>query len=230
MTTEPFPVLYEDNHLLAVSKPAMLPTMGVPSDRPSLLSMAKTYIKRKYSKPGNVYLGTVSRLDAPVTGIVLFARTSKAAARLASQFRNRTVEKIYWAVVDPEPSPSSGTRVDWLLKHERHRRMVAVDTGNPDAQQARLSYETLANQAQGWLVRIRLETGRKHQIRVQFSQLGSPVLGDRKYGSPHRFPVGIALHARQLTIQHPVRSEPLVLRAPLPQAWKHLGIGEQAGD
>src|SRR3954470_20900456 len=114
-------VLYEDNHLLAVNKPAMLPTMGVADDRPSLLSIAKAYIGRKYNKPGNVYLGIVSRLDAPVTGVVLIARTSKAAARISEQFRERDVEKFYWAIVEGSVQPAEGKLVDFLRKDERHR-------------------------------------------------------------------------------------------------------------
>ena len=116
-------VLYEDNHLLAVNKPAMLPTMGVAEDEPSLLTVAKEYIRRKHAKPGNVYLGIVSRLDVPVTGVVLMARTSKAAARLTAQFREREVEKVYWALVDGRVDPPSGQLTHYLRKDERHRRM-----------------------------------------------------------------------------------------------------------
>ena len=121
-------VLYEDNHLLAVNKPAMLPTMGVAADVPSLLALAKEYIRRKYNKPGEVYLGIVSRLDAPVTGVVLIARTSKAAARLSEMFKRRDVEKTYWALVEGRVEPASGTLVHYLRKDERHRKMH-VTTG-----------------------------------------------------------------------------------------------------
>src|SRR5262245_38340389 len=136
-------VLYEDNHLLAVSKPAMLPTMGVADDRPSLLSVAKDYVKKKYNKPGNVYLGIVSRLDAPVTGVVLLARTSKAAGRLSQQFREREVEKIYWAIVEGHMEPAEGTLVDFLRKDERHRRMHVTGPNTPGAQRAELAFRTL---------------------------------------------------------------------------------------
>src|SRR4051812_33476996 len=133
-------VLYEDNHLLAVNKPAMLPTMGVAEDEPSLLTAAKEYIRKKYNKPGNVYLGIVSRLDAPVTGVVLMARTSKAAARLSQLFRDRDVEKVYWAIVEGPVEPQTGTLVDYMRKDERHRRMHVTNEGAEGAQRAELSY------------------------------------------------------------------------------------------
>ncbi len=138
MTTPPFPVLYEDNHLLAVLKPAGLATMGTPPGRPTLLSIAKDYIKRRYDKPGNVYLGVMSRLDAPVTGVVLMARTSKAARRLTEQFRSRSVEKVYRAIVEGRVSPRSDAWVDWVGKDERHRRMHVVGPTLPGAKEARL--------------------------------------------------------------------------------------------
>ena len=221
----PFPILYEDNHLLVIVKPAGLATMGVGPDKPSLLRLAQQYIKEKYAKPGNVYLGTVSRLDAPVTGIVLFARTSKAAARLSEQFRDRGVEKIYWAIVRPGPIPPEGTWQDWVAKDERHRRMHIVQEGNPKAQNAILSYRSLSDYDAGQLVEIELKTGRKHQIRLQFGSRGFPVLGDRKYrGNATDFSSGIALHARRLTFTHPIRNEPLQLLAPLPPSWDALGV------
>src|SRR6185295_7986870 len=124
-------ILYEDNHLLAVNKPAGLPTMGVANDRPSLLAEAKEYVRRKYNKPGNIYLGIVSRLDAPVTGVVLLARTSKAAGRLSKQFRERDVHKFYWAIVQGPVEPAKGKLVDFLRKDERHRRMHVAGENAP---------------------------------------------------------------------------------------------------
>ena len=220
MTIAPFRVLLEDNHLLAVVKPAELPTMGVAEDRPSLLTEAKRYIKHKYQKPGNVYLGIVSRLDAPVTGIVLLARTSKAARRLTEQFRERTVQKRYWCLVQKPPTPESGRWVDWVRKDERHRKMHICEPNTQGAQEARLSYEVIKLAKRAVLLEINLETGRKHQIRVQLSAHGRPILGDRKYGSRMAFPRGIALHARQLEFDHPVRSERITLTAPTPKSWK----------
>jgi 23S rRNA pseudouridine1911/1915/1917 synthase len=223
-------VLFEDNHLLAVNKPAMLPTMGVAEDRPSLLREAKAYLKKKYDKPGNVYLGIVSRLDAPVTGIVLMARTSKAAARLTLQFRERSVAKKYWAVVEGYVDPPAGHWSDWLRKDERHRRVHVCRPGNPDGKEALLNYQTLQRLGRLSLLELELLTCRKHQLRVQLAHRDYPILGDRKYGSRRDFPNGIALHARQLRFEHPVRHEPVEIVAALPAAWEHLKIrGQGAG-
>ena len=222
-------ILYEDNHLLAVNKPAMLPTMGVSEGRPSLLLSAKDYIRRKYAKPGNVYLGIVSRLDSPVTGVVLMARTSKAAARLSEQFRERDVEKTYWAIVEGVIEPTSGRLVDYLRKDERHRRMHVASASAPDAQRAELAYRVLMDEPgaprlseRAWatLLEVRPHTGRKHQIRVQLAQAGFPVVGDRKYGSRREFASGIALHARRLVVEHPVQKSLLAIDAPLPAEWQ----------
>jgi 23S rRNA pseudouridine1911/1915/1917 synthase len=215
-------VLYEDNHLLAVNKPAMLPTMGVAEDRPSLLAVAKDYIRRKYNKPGNVYLGIVSRLDAPVTGVVLLARTSKAAGRLSQQFRERDVDKFYWAIVDGPVEPGEGRLVDFLRKDERHRKMHVTGPNTPDAQRAELAYRVLKSAGSVSLLEVQPLTGRKHQIRLQLSQAGFPIFGDRKYGSARPFPTGIALHSRRLVIEHPVSKMQLEIEAPLPASWQRF--------
>jgi 23S rRNA pseudouridine1911/1915/1917 synthase len=221
-------VLYEDNHLLAVAKPAGLPTMGVAEGTPSLLSEARQYIKHKYRKPGNVYLGAMSRLDAPVTGVVLFARTSKAAARLTEQFRTHTVEKIYWAMVEGHIEPAAAECVDWLAPDERHRRMHIVGPNVAGGREARLAYRRLQERPHTSLVEVQLQTGRKHQIRLQLASRGHPVLGDRKYGAKQEFSPGIALHARRLVVQHPVKHEAIIVTAPLPRSWTRLGIAEPA--
>jgi 23S rRNA pseudouridine1911/1915/1917 synthase len=240
-------ILYEDNHLLAVNKPAMLPTMGVADDRPSLLAHAKQYIRRKYNKPGNVYLGIVSRLDAPVTGVVLLARTSKAAGRLSKQFREREVEKIYLAIVEGRMEPLEGRLMDSLRKDERHRRMHVTGAGAPGAQRAELTYRSLRiegeigrggdGEIRGQslspplplshsptlsLLEIRPVTGRKHQIRLQLSHAGFPIVGDRKYGGSQPFATGIALHSRRLVIEHPVSKMQLEIEAPLPASWQRF--------
>jgi 23S rRNA pseudouridine1911/1915/1917 synthase len=221
--------LYEDNHLLAVNKPAGLPTMGVQDDVPSLLSEAKQYVKHRYRKPGNVYLGIVSRLDTPVSGVVLLAKTSKAASRLAEQFRNRSVKKTYWAVVEGRVDPGRGALRDYLRKDERHRRMHIASAKTPNAKEAKLTYHTLCMLDDMTFLEIQLETGRKHQIRLQFAHRGNAVVGDRKYGSKRSFPDGIALHSRVVTVIHPVRREPLTIEAPLPGAWRKLGAQDRIG-
>jgi 23S rRNA pseudouridine1911/1915/1917 synthase len=220
-------VLYEDNHLLAIAKPVDLPTMGVPDDCASLLALAREYIKQRYHKPGNVYLGAMSRLDAPVSGVVLFARTSKAASRLTAQFRTREVEKTYWALVAGSAPPAADC-TDWMIKDERHRRMHLATAAQPGAQEARLSYRRLAQLPRATLLEIALETGRKHQIRLQLSSRGLPILGDRKYGSRDTFPAGIALHSRRLQFVHPTRGQPIELVAPLPASWRRYGVDESA--
>lgn len=227
-------VLYEDNHLLAVNKPAMLPTMGVAEDRPSLLTVAKDYVRRKYNKPGNVYLGIVSRLDAPVTGVVLMARTSKAAARLSKQFRDRDVEKFYWAIVEGEDVPAAGVLTDFIRKDERHRRMHIASKDTQGAQSAELRYRVLGTEkseprmrenSSARLLEVRPLTGRKHQIRVQLAYAGFPVVGDRKYGSLRPFSPGITLHSRRLVVEHPVSKMQVVIEAPAPESWQRFLAG-----
>jgi 23S rRNA pseudouridine1911/1915/1917 synthase len=216
-------VLFEDNHLLVVNKPAGLPTMGVESGRASLLEMARRYIKHKYEKPGNVYLGIVSRLDARVSGAIVLARTSKAAARLTKQFQTGAIHKVYWAVVQRSPSPATGQCTDWLRKDEPNQRMTVVAPNSPHSQEARLRYRTLQTVAGGVLVEIELLTGRKHQIRLQLGSRGWPVVGDHKYGGTRNFGEGIALHSRLLELRHPVQKTPLTFIAPLPATWHRFG-------
>ncbi|QDU56484.1 RluA family pseudouridine synthase [Aeoliella mucimassa] len=215
-------VLYEDNHLLVVNKPPGLPTMGVAEHKPSLLAEAREYIRQKYQKPGNVYLGVVSRLDAPVTGVLLIARTSKAASRLTEAFRTRAVDKTYLALVAGHPSPDQGELEHYLRKDERHRKMHTTTETAEGAQLARLHYQVLAEQRDTSLVQVTLLTGRKHQIRVQFAKQGHPIVGDRKYGSTMPFAQGIALHSYRLRFTHPVQKEPMEISAPLPEWWPPL--------
>ena len=222
----PIEVLYEDNHLLALNKPAGVPTMGVAPQIPSMLSLCKEYLKRKYQKPGNVYVGIVSRLDAPVTGVLLVARTSKAAARLTRQFQQSAVRKEYLAVVEGSLPRSSDELVDWVRKDERHRRMHIASAEAAGAREARLRYRMLKKFPQDSVLSVELVTGRKHQIRLQLSHLGNPVRGDRKYGARQPFPAGIALHASRLELNHPVRQQRVILTAPLPKSWRTAGYGE----
>jgi 23S rRNA pseudouridine1911/1915/1917 synthase len=224
MNPPPLEVLYEDNHLLAVNKPAGLPTMGTPGGNPTLLSVAKEYVKHRYNKPGNVYLGVMSRLDAPVTGVVLLARTSKAAARLTEQFRSHAVEKTYWAVVEGVLEPPAGSLVDWLGHDDRHRRMHIVGRTMPGAREARLSYKQLKLIGKNSWLEVQLETGRKHQIRLQLANCGHPIVGDRKYGSREPFAAGIALHAHNLAVSHPTTGVRVEIQAPPPESWNRFGI------
>ena len=213
-------VLYEDNHLLVVNKPAGIATMGTASGTASMVTLAKEYLKRQYKKPGNVYLGVVSRLDSLVSGVLVFARTSKAAARLSEQFRERATKKVYWTIVSGVPQPKKGELVHWMSKDESRQRMVASTKKTADTQEARLKYQTLREFSTGTLLEVELLTGRKHQIRVQLAAAGHPILGDRKYGSSESFPAGIALHARILTIEHPTLKKGMIFNAGLPKGWE----------
>ena len=221
----PLEVLCEDGPVLAVNKPAGLLTLGAVPGVPTLERQVKQFLKEKYNKPGNVYLGVPHRLDRPASGVVVFARNSKAAARLAEQFRERDVRKVYWALVERAPDPPEGELVDWLQKapDQAHVAVVPPETGG--AREARLRYRTLHN---GALIEIELLTGRTHQIRVQLATRGWPIVGDIQYGAKTRLSFGpaadlrdepIALHARSLTILHPIRYEPLTITAPLPANW-----------
>jgi 23S rRNA pseudouridine1911/1915/1917 synthase len=216
MPKPPLEILFEDNHLLVVNKPAGLPTQGVVEGAASIVTVAKQYLKKKYNKPGNVYLGVVSRLDASVSGVLVLARTSKAAARLSEQFRDRQAHKTYWAVVERPPNPPQGELTDWLKKDEKQHKVQVVSRHTIGAQRARLAYRTVSRSQTGCLLEVQLETGRKHQIRVQLAHLGCPILGDRKYGAKRPFAAGIALHARGLQIVHPVSRQPLQFLAEPP--------------
>ena len=211
-------ILYEDNHVIALVKPPGLATMGLPEGQETLLTRTKAYLKEKYAKPGNVYLGVVSRLDVPVSGIVLFARTSKAAARLNEQFRAHTVEKTYAALVEGAIFPPDAECVDRLGEDKRHRKVCR--THSDEGKEARLRYRTLRQTNRCSLIEILLVTGRKHQIRLQLATRGFPILGDIKYGAQIPFPGGIALHAWKLSFSHPTTKEPIELLAPLPKTFE----------
>lgn len=212
-------VLYEDNHLLAVAKPAGLSTMGAAPGVESLVDRAKAYLADKYHKPGAVYLGVVSRLDAPTTGVLLLARTSKAAARLTEAFRSRRVEKVYLATVAGAPPEAGGQVVHYLAKDDRNARVYATHADAPGAKRAELAYRVLLSSGGRSLLEVRPTTGRKHQIRVQLAKLGFPILGDTKYGGEPTAGPGIALHAWRLALEHPVRREPMELVCPPDGGW-----------
>ena len=218
-------ILYEDNHLLVAVKPPGLATMGLGDGEETFLTLAKDYIRQKYHKPGCVYLGVVSRLDVPVSGVVVFARTSKAAARLNEQFRDRTVTKTYLALVEGTIEPATAVCIDRIREDERHRKVWI--TRDSIGKESKLSYRRLDQLAACSLIEVRLETGRKHQIRVQLASRGFPILGDRKYGARSVFPDGIALHAWRLALQHPIGGKTLEFVAPVPAGWKKFGVGVQ---
>jgi 23S rRNA pseudouridine1911/1915/1917 synthase len=218
-------VLYEDNHCLAVAKPPGLATQA-PHGLPSLEALARAYLKAKYNKPGNVYLGVPHRLDRPVSGVVLFARQTTSARRLAEQFRDRKVKKLYWAVLERSPSgevpPEEGAWEDWLVKVPDLARAERAEKGAAGAKDASLSFRRLAHDEEGALMEVMPHTGRMHQIRVQAAARGWPVRGDFFYGA--RLPFGdgvIGLHARSLTFLHPIRFEPIEVVADPPQPWKN---------
>ena len=196
--------------------------MGVREGEKSAVTEVKAYLKQKYDKPGNVYLGVVSRLDSMVTGVLLFARTSKAAKRLNEQFRDRTTEKTYNAIVSGSGIVEAGKLTDWIRKDEKNHRMIASRHQTAGGQKGELQVESVEEVKSGYHLSIRLLTGRKHQIRVQLASRRVPILGDRKYGSSAPFPEGIALHAAKLVIGHPVTKQRLTITAPIPAIWHNF--------
>lgn len=215
-------ILWEDNHVLAVNKPTGLLTMGDSTGSPTLVDAVKRYLKEKYHKPGDVFLGVVHRLDRPVSGVVLFARTSKAAARLSAQFRDRSVEKTYLAWVDSRVDAPLGTLHHWLRKDRTTNHVSVVAARSPGAQECLLNFCRKNSSGASTLLEITPETGRSHQIRVQLSAQGWPIAGDKKYGSRTCWPEGIALHARCITFDHPTQHQPCTVTAALPASWQRL--------
>jgi 23S rRNA pseudouridine1911/1915/1917 synthase len=227
MKPGPPEILYEDNHLIVVNKPPLLATMGVAADHESMVTRVKDYLRRKYDKPGNVYLGVVSRLDSHACGVLVFARTSKAAGRLSEMFREGSVGKTYLAIVEGNLSGKSGIWEDWMIKDEAAQRMRTVNgprgkSESGKALHARLGWRCLGAHNDLTLVEIDLQTGRKHQIRAQFAGRGFPILGDRKYGSRRAFEgnSGIALLAHVLKLEHPVRKSMMEFPVQPPDSWK----------
>ena len=204
-------VLYEDNHLIAVFKPAGILVQGDDSGDECLMDQVKEYLKEKYHKPGNVFLGLLHRLDRPVSGIVLFAKTSKGASRLSEQFRNHTIKKMYHALVETSssrPLPLAGTLVNYLKKDSETNKVAVFDKPHHGALRAELSYKILEQRKEQAVVEVELKTGRPHQIRVQFAHAGSPLVGDKKYGARTEFfkQGCIALQAVKLEFVHPTQS------------------------
>jgi 23S rRNA pseudouridine1911/1915/1917 synthase len=219
-----WPVIYEDNHLLAVYKPSGLLVQGDRTGDVCLLDLGKRWLKARYHKPGNVFLAMVHRLDRPVAGVVLFARTSKAAGRLSRQFRERSVDKHYLAVVGGSVSGDTDRLIDNIERRDRLSRVVPTPTDR--SQEARLHYTVLGRDSGKSLLKISLETGRRHQIRIQLAHMGHPILGDLRYGAETPLPDRqIALLAHQLMVEHPTRTDRLLFSSPIPQHWPWPDIG-----
>ena len=215
-------VLYEDNHLLGLNKPAGWPTTHFDGGDETVDRLAKAYLKEKYQKPGNVFLGVVHRLDKPTSGTLVFARTSKAASRLSEQFRENAVEKTYWAVTESggDDLPQWGTFEDWLFHNDAANKVEVVPPNTPDAKPARTHYQMKAKHGGLMLLELRPQTGRKHQLRVQLASRGCPIYADKKYGGKKVFGHAIGLHARSLAFLHPTKGEPITLTAEVPKPWR----------
>ncbi len=218
-------IIYEDNHLIAVNKN---PSQIVQGDKTGDLSLdqeIKDYLKRTCNKPGNVFLGVIHRLDRPVSGVIVYARTSKALSRMNEMFREGQVEKTYWAIVKNHPGISEGELSHYLKKNEKQNKSYAYDKPIPGARHARLTYRMISRTDNYTLLEVNLETGRHHQIRCQLSKMGWPVKGDLKYGFPRSNPdASISLHARKLLFTHPVKKEKVKIIADPPEdnLWKAL--------
>jgi 23S rRNA pseudouridine1911/1915/1917 synthase len=211
-------ILFEDNHIIAVNKKSSDLAQGDKTGDISLDIEVKEYIRKKYNKPGEVFLGVVHRLDRPVSGVVLFARTSKALGRLNEMFREKEMKKIYWAVVKDRPPEEEGTLKHYLKKNEAQNKAYAYDTEVKGSKEATLSYKLLARAEKYYLLEIELHSGRHHQIRVQLAKVGCPVKGDLKYGYPRSNENGgISLLARKIEFIHPVSKEKISVVAPIPK-------------
>lgn len=220
--TPGWPLLYLDNHLLALYKPAGLLVQGDRTDEASLLELGKLWLKHRFHKPGRVFLGLVHRLDRPVAGVVVFGRTSKAAARLSEQFRAGSVVKRYLTVVEGRMEEEAGQLVNFLERDEMNSKISPQ--ASPHSQLAKLSYRLLDATRSRSLLEVQLETGRRHQIRVQLAHIGHPVVGDVRYGASTAMPKRqIALFARQLIIKHPTRAEEVSISCALPADWPWPG-------
>ena len=211
-------VVYEDNHLIIVNKSSSEIVQSDKTGDKPLAEMVKEYIKQKYHKPGNVFLGVVHRLDRPVSGLVVFARTSKALARLNEMFRTKEVHKTYWAIVGNCPPTEEGELVHWLVRNEKQNKSYAYDKEKPEAKKAILDYKLIGRSERYFLLEVDLKTGRHHQIRCQLAKMGCPIKGDLKYGSPRSNPDGsICLHARRVRFVHPVSKQEIDVTAPVPE-------------
>lgn len=211
-------VIYEDNHIIIVNKTSSEIVQGDKTGDTPLSEIVKQYLKEKYNKPGNVFIGVVHRLDRPVSGIVLFAKTSKALPRLNEMFKNGEVKKTYWAIVKNCPAEPEGELIHYLLRNEKQNKSYAYDKEVKDSKKAILDYKLIGRSQNYYLLEVNLQTGRHHQIRCQLAKIGCPIKGDLKYGSPRSNPDGsICLHSRRVSFIHPVSKELIELEAPVPE-------------
>jgi 23S rRNA pseudouridine1911/1915/1917 synthase len=218
-------IIYEDNHLLVINKACSEIVQGDKTGDKSLIDTLKDYIKEKYAKPGDVFLGLVHRLDRPTSGLVIYARTSKALSRMTKQFRDKSIKKLYWAVVDQKPPENEGKLLHYLLKNETQNKSYAFDYPKSGTKEAALTYRLLGKSDNYYLLEIDIHTGRHHQIRAQLATIGCKIKGDMKYGFPRSNPDGgIHLHARYLEFKHPVREDTISLTAPVPDdgLWQYF--------
>ena len=210
-------VVYEDNHIIIVNKTASEIVQGDKTGDTPLSETVKQYLKEKYAKPGNVFIGVTHRLDRPVSGLVVFAKTSKALTRLNEMFRGSEVQKTYWAVVKNRPSQVEGELVHYLVRNEKQNKSYAYDAERPGSTKAVLHYRLIGRSQNYFLLEVDLKTGRHHQIRCQLAKMGCPIKGDLKYGFPRSNPDGsICLHARRVRFIHPVSKQLIDVEAPLP--------------
>ncbi|MGI6224340.1 MAG: RluA family pseudouridine synthase [Prevotella sp.] len=221
-------IIYEDNHIIVVFKEAGEIVQGDKTGDEPLSEKVKQYIKEKYHKPGNVFLGVVHRLDRPVAGLVVFARTSKALSRLNDMFRNGEVHKTYWAITKEEPKESESLLENWLVRNEKQNKSYAYDHEVPNSKLAKLTYKVIGKSENYTLLEVHLITGRHHQIRCQLAHIGCPIRGDLKYGAKRSNPDGsISLLAHHIEFVHPVSKQTLSFDSPLPDEplWQAMGAG-----
>lgn len=220
-------ILFEDNHLIAINKRAGQLAQGDRTGDISLDQLVKQYIKKKYKKPGDVFLGVIHRLDRPASGVILYARTSKALLRMNQLFKEQKIEKHYWCIVKDRPLPEEGILSHYLVKNEDQNKSYAYNKPKTNTKPASLAYRLISSSDRYYLLEVKLHTGRHHQIRCQFAKIGSPIRGDLKYGYPRtNKDASINLHARSLEFIHPVRNEPVSILAPVPTdpLWKALTV------
>lgn len=218
-------VVYEDNHIIIVNKTASEIVQGDKTGDMPLSETVKQYLKEKYQKPGNVFIGVTHRLDRPVSGLVVFAKTSKALSRLNDMFKNGEVKKTYWAVVKNKPPQEEATLTHWFLRNEKQNKSYASDKEKPGSKKAILNYKLIAASDNYYLLEVDLQTGRHHQIRCQLAKMGCPIKGDLKYGFARSNPDGsISLHARRIRFVHPVSKIVIDVEAPLPPSFNMFNL------